>query len=85
MKLTKSKILEILRRKNQGISTYQIKKRVGVSIRRVNQVYAEYLKTDKAPAIGRRMGRPNRPIKKEEADLYKKLMLSTGFQHQHWN
>ena len=72
MKLTKSKILEILRRKNQGISTYQNKKRVGVSIRRVNQVYAEYLKTDKAPAIGRRMGRPNRPIKKEEAELVQK-------------
>jgi len=72
MKLTKSKILEILRRKNQGMSTYQIKKRVGVSIRRVNQVYAEYLKTDKAPAIGRRMGRPHRPIKKKEVELVQK-------------
>jgi putative transposase len=72
MKLTKSKILEILRRKNDGWTTYQIKKRAGVSIRRVNQIYAEYLKIGEAPAIGRRMGRPTRPIKQEEVELVKK-------------
>lgn len=72
MKLTKSKILEILRRKNEGMTTYQVKKRVGISIRRANQIYAEYLKTDKTPAIGRRMGRPNRHIKKTEVELVQK-------------
>jgi len=72
MKLTKSKILEILRRKNDGMTTYQVKKRVGVSIRRVNQIYAEYLKIKETPTVGRRMGRPNRPIKKEELELVQK-------------
>lgn len=72
MKLTKSKILEIIRRKNEGWTTYQLKKRLNVSIRRINQIYAYYLQNEEPPVIGRRMGRPNRPIRQEEVDIVKK-------------
>ncbi len=71
MKLTKSKILEIIRRKNDGWTTYQVKKKFGISIRRVNQIYTYYLQNKEPPAIGRRMGRPTRPITKEEKQLIK--------------
>jgi len=73
MKLTKSKILEIIIRKNKGHTTYQIKKKVDVSIRRINQIYDYYLQNGKPPAIGRRMGRPTRPILEKEIELIKKV------------
>ena len=75
MKLTKSKILEIISRKNKGHTTYQIKKKIDVSIRRINQIYNYYLQNEKPPAIGRRMGRPTRPILKKEKELIKKVYL----------
>jgi putative transposase len=71
MKLTKSKLLETLRRKNDGWSTYQVRKIAGISIRRVNQVYAIYLKTDKIPEIGKKMGRPSKIIDKGEIKIVK--------------
>ena len=43
MKLTRTKILEIIRRKNEGMTTYQARKIADISIRRVNQIYAHYL------------------------------------------
>ena len=72
MKLTKSKVLEIIRRKNGGWTTYQIKKGFNISIRRINQIYAYYLQNKELPVIGRRMGRPNRPITQEEIAIVKK-------------
>lgn len=72
MKLTKSRILVIIRRKNEGWTTYQIKKRFNISIRRINQIYAYYLQNEEPPAIGRRMGRPNRPITNAEVTIVKK-------------
>lgn len=72
MKLTSAKVLEIIRRKNEGYTTYQARKIGDISIRRVNQIYEFYLKTGKPPALGRRMGRPNRLITDEEIKLIEK-------------
>jgi putative transposase len=71
MKLTKSKILEIIKRKNCGWSTYKLKKKYDISIRRINQIYSYYLQNEEPPAIGQRTGRPIRPMIKEEIELVK--------------
>ncbi len=47
MKLTRWKLMETIRRKNDGWTTYQTRKIAGVGIRRVNQVYSAYLETGK--------------------------------------
>ena len=66
MKLTKGKLIETIRRKNQGWTTYQTRKIAGISIRRVNQVYKQYLLTELIPEIGKNNGRPARPIEEWE-------------------
>jgi putative transposase len=60
MKLTKGKLMETIRRKNEGWTTYQARKIAGISVRRVNQVYTQYLLTGEMPAVGRGNGRPAR-------------------------
>lgn len=70
MKFTKSKLLETLRRKNEGTTSYQARKIAGVSVRRVNQVYLEYKRTGKMPVLGRQ-GRPTRRATKEEVLVVK--------------
>lgn len=62
MKLTRGKLLETIRRKNEGWTTYQTRKISGVSVRRVNQVMREYEQSGEAPDIGRRVGRPPKPL-----------------------
>ena len=69
MKLSRAMILEIIRRKNEGMTSYQVRKIAGISTRRVDQIYSEYLKTGEAPEIGRKMGRPHRPITLQETKL----------------
>jgi putative transposase len=71
MKLTKTKLLGTLRRKNEGWTTYQARKIAGISIRRVNQVWSEYNKTGKIPEIGKRNGRPPKPIEEWENSIVK--------------
>jgi len=71
MKLTKTKLLETLRRKNQGWTTYQARKIAGISIRRVNQVWGEYQQTGKIPEIGKNNGRPTKPIENWETKTVK--------------
>ena len=71
MKLTKAKLLDTIRRKNDGWTTYQARKIAGISIRRVNQVYGEYLQTDNIPEIGKKVGRPSKPITDEEIRIVK--------------
>jgi hypothetical protein len=53
MKLTRGKLLETIRRKDQWWTTYQARKIAGISIRRVNQVYNHYLLTEQIPEIGK--------------------------------
>ena len=71
MKLTKSKLLETLRRKNDGWTTYQVRKIAGISVRRVNQVYSEYLQTGIIPDVGKRNGRPAKLITDKEIRIVK--------------
>lgn len=71
MKLTKNKLLETLRRKNEGWTTYQARKIAGISIRRVNQVWKSYQNEGIIPEIGRKAGRPKRLIKDEERQIVK--------------
>ena len=75
MKLTKTKLLETLRRKNNGWTTYQARKIAHISIRRVNQVCTEYLETGKIPDIGKKMGRPTKPITDKEITIVKEAYL----------
>lgn len=69
MKLTKNKLLETIRRKNDGWTTYQARKIAGISIRRVNQVWKEYLETGQIPELGKRNFRPVKPVEKWEVKL----------------
>ncbi|MCH8003607.1 MAG: transposase [Nanoarchaeota archaeon] len=82
MKLTKAKLTETLRRKNQGWTTYQARKIARISIRRVNQVWKEYNKTGKIPEIGKKNGRPRRPVLDHELQMveitYKKYRVSAS-------
>ena len=71
MKLTQGKLLETLKRKNQGWTTYQARKIAGISIRRVNQVYGQYLISGEIPEIGKNNGRPKRPIEDWEIQTIK--------------
>lgn len=69
MKLTRGKLMETVRRKNEGWTTYQARKIAGISVRRVNQVWQEYLLTGEIPDIGKRAGRPAKPLTQEEREL----------------
>ena len=71
MKLTKGKLIETIRRKNQGWTTYQARKIANISIRRVNQVYKQYLLTEQIPEIGKTNGRPARPLEDSEIQTVK--------------
>ena len=71
MKLTRGKLIDTIRRKNQGWTTYQTRKIAGISIRRVNQVYKQYLLTELIPEIGKNNGRPARPIEEWEIQTVK--------------
>ena len=62
MKLTKNKLVEIIGKKNRGWTTYQVRKIAGISIRRVNQVYKQYLLSEQIPEIGKTNGRPTKHI-----------------------
>jgi len=71
MKLTKHKLTETLRKKNQGWTTYQARKIARISIRRVNQVWKEYNETGKIPEVGKNNGRPPRQIEDWEIQMVK--------------
>ena len=71
MKLTKGKLIETIRKKNQGWTTYQARKIADISIRRVNQVYNQYLISGEIPEIGKNNGRPKKPIEKWEIQMVK--------------
>jgi len=70
MKLNKTKILEILRKKNQGISSYRARKDAGVTERRINQIWHKYCQTEKIPELDK-PGRPSKPIQEPEIKLVK--------------
>ena len=75
MKLTRKKLLEVIRRKNEGWTTYQVRKIAGISIRRVNQVWKQYEATGELPEIGKGNGRPSKSLSQEEIVLVKETYL----------
>lgn len=71
MKLTRKSLLETLRKKNTGWTTYQARKIAGISIRRVNQLHKIFIETGQIPEIGKKMGRPRRKVTIKERDIVK--------------
>jgi transposase InsO family protein len=71
MKLSKSKVIETLRKLNNGKTVYQARKVADVSIRRVYQVREAFEKTGEIPKIGETNGRPSRPFEEWEIKLVK--------------
>lgn len=71
MKLTRNKLMETLRWKNEGCSSYQARKVAGVSVRRVNQVWVEYRRIGEVPVIGKGNGRPAVPVEDWEIQMVK--------------
>ena len=61
MKLTLKKVKWLIRRKEEGMSSSIIARALKITIRRVNQVWKQYLETGTIPAIGKKMGRPPDP------------------------
>jgi len=71
MKFTKKSLIETLRLKNEGKSSYQARKIAKVSVRRVDEIWKEYLMTGEIPVIGKGVGRPMIPIEDWEKELVK--------------
>ena len=71
MKLTRTKLIETLRVLNEGSSKYQARKIAGISKQRVYQVWNQYTRTGRIPAIGRRNGRPPMPLQAWELENVK--------------
>jgi len=73
MKLNKSKLIETLRRLNEGKTVYQARKIAGISVRRVYQVKSMYEITGEVPEIGKKVGRPRKMIEPREIDIVKEV------------
>ena len=71
MKLTRGKLTETIRKKQEGWTTYQARKIAGISVRRVNQVYGQYLISGEIPEIGIKNGRPKKTIEDWEIKTVK--------------
>lgn len=82
MKLNKRKVAFIVRKRKQGMSTYQISREIGVSERRVNQILEEYRKTGSLPVLGKKLGRPKKMIYESEVnsviECYREFKLSAS-------
>ncbi len=73
MKLNKSKVLRILEQKNRGWSSYQLRKEIGVSQRRIDQIWKKYQDTGIIPVVGLGVGRPKRGYTGAEVKIVKKI------------
>ena len=71
MKLNKSKILETLKRLNNGATAYQARKVASISVRRVYQIKQIYESTEEIPDIGKKAGQPVKMIEQWEIDIVK--------------
>jgi len=72
MKLTKSKVIETLRKLNNGKTVYQARKIANISVRRVYQVKEAFDKTGEIPKIGKDVGRPRKAFEEWEIDIVKR-------------
>lgn len=73
MKFNKKSLIETLRLKSKGKSSYQARKIAHVSTRRVDELWKEYLTTGEIPVIGRGVGRPVKSIEQWERELVKRM------------
>jgi len=71
MKLTRKNLIELIRLKNEGWTSYQVKKKVGVSVRRVDQIYKEYSETGNIPELGKPTGIPKKRINPTKKTIVK--------------
>ena len=71
MKLNKSKVIETLRKLNEGKTVYQARKIAKISVRRVYQVKEAFDKTGEIPLIGKNIGRPRKIFKEWEILIVK--------------
>ena len=71
MKLTKSKLIETLRKLNNGKTVYQARKVADVSVRRIYQLKEAFDKTREIPEIGNDVGRPEKPFDEWEILIVK--------------
>ena len=67
------KLVETLRRLNNGASKYQARKIAGITKQRVYQVWNEYLQTGTIPKIGKKTGRPKKIINESEIHIVKEV------------
>jgi putative transposase len=77
MKLNNTKVLELLRKKNNGLSSYKTRKAFGISERRVNQLWREYCLNGVVPRL-KRPGRPSKPLEAWEVSLVKEAYKKYG-------
>ena len=73
VKFTKKNLVETLKAKSKGKTSYQSRKIAKVSARRVDEIWKEYLMTGEIPIIGKGVGRPVKPIEQWERDLVKRF------------
>jgi transposase InsO family protein len=69
MKLNNAKMVEIVRKRNDGWSTNHIRKKFEVTERRVNQVLAYYRQHEALPELGKRLGRPMKNVSSEHTEI----------------
>jgi len=62
IKFTRNTLLEIIRRKNDGWTTYQACKIAGINIRRVNQIWKDYQETKAISDLGKKNRKPIKPV-----------------------
>ena len=73
MKLSRSKLVETLRKLNDGKTVYQARKVAKISVRRVYQVKEAFDKTGEVPDVGKLVGRPRKPFEEWEILAVKAL------------
>lgn len=71
MKLNRKSLIELIKLKNNGWTSYQVKKKVGVSVRRIDQIYRKYKETGIIPELGKRIGRHEKTISKRDRTIIK--------------
>ena len=77
MKFTKKTLLETLKAKTDGKTSYQARKIANVSVRRVDKIWKEYLMIGKIPIIRKGVGRLMPLIEELEKELVKNFMKNT--------
>jgi hypothetical protein len=79
MKLVKYKLIETLRKLNDGKTVYQARKIAGITVRRVYQIKEEFGKTGKIPEIGKDIGRPRKSFEEWEINTVKVALKSIEY------